>query len=73
MYATVRLGVEKHDGVIYVPAAALLMEKAGASVFKLVEGKGFRGNYTNAFGTLDDMLAARHTLVAQAAAAGVAT
>ncbi len=42
-------------------------------MFKMIEGKGFRGNYTNAFGTLDDMLAARHTLVAQAAAAGVRT
>ena len=42
-------------------------------MFKLIEGKGFRGTYTNAFGTLDDMLAARHTLVARAAAAGVRT
>lgn len=43
------------------------------TMFKLIEGKGFCGNYTNAFGTLEDMLAARHTLVAQAAAAGVST
>ena len=43
------------------------------AMFKLIEGKGFRGSYTNAFGTLDDMLAARPTLVAQAAAAGVRT
>ena len=43
------------------------------AMFKLIEDKGFRGNYTTAFGTLDDMLAARHTLVAQAAAAGVRT
>lgn len=43
------------------------------ALFKLIEGKGFRGNYTNAFGTLDDMLAARHTLVARAEAAGVKT
>ncbi len=42
-------------------------------MFRLIEGKGFRGTYTNAFGTLDDMLAARHTLVARAAAAGVRT
>ncbi len=42
-------------------------------MFKLIEGRGFRGTYTNAFGTLDDMLTARHTLVAQAAAAGVST
>ncbi len=43
------------------------------AMFKLIEDRGFRGNYTNAFGTLDDMLAARHTLVARAAAAGVRT
>lgn len=43
------------------------------ALFKLIEDKGFRGIYTNAFGTLDDMLAARHTLVAHAAAAGVRT
>lgn len=43
------------------------------AMFKLIEDKGFRGIYTNAFGTLDDMLAARHTLVAHAAAAGVRT
>ena len=42
-------------------------------MFRLIEDKGFRGTYTNAFGTLEDMLAARHTLVNLAAAAGVAT
>ena len=42
------------------------------AMFKLIEDTGFRGTYTNAFGTLDDMLAARHTLVKHAAAAGVA-
>ena len=42
-------------------------------MFRLIEGKGFRGTYTNAFGTLDDLLTARHTLVARAAAAGVRT
>lgn len=41
-------------------------------MFKLIEGKGYRGYYTNAFGTLDDMLAARETLVNHARAAGVA-
>ncbi len=40
-------------------------------MFKLIEGAGFKGNYTNAFGTLDDMLAARETFVAHARAAGV--
>lgn len=42
------------------------------NMFKLIEGKGYRGYYTNAFGTLDDMLAARNTLVGYARAAGVA-
>lgn len=42
-------------------------------MFRLIEDKGFRGTYTNAFSTLEDMLAARHTLVNMAAAAGVAT
>ena len=41
------------------------------AMFKLIEDTGFRGTYTNAFGTLDDMLAARHYLVDQARAAGV--
>ena len=42
------------------------------AMFKLIEGKGYRGHYTNAFGSLDDMLAARHYLVEKARAAGVA-
>lgn len=42
-------------------------------MFRMIESKGFRGIYTNAFSTLDSMLAARHTLVADAAAAGVRT
>ena len=42
-----------------------------ADLFRRVEGKGFKGHYTNAFGTLDDMLAARDYLVDQARAAGV--
>ena len=40
-------------------------------MFKLIEGAGFKGGYTNAFGTLDDMLAARQTFVAHARKAGV--
>lgn len=39
MYASIRLGVEKHADVISVPAGALVVEKAGASVFKLADGK----------------------------------
>jgi len=42
-----------------------------AHMFKRVEGKGFMGHYTNAFGSLDDMLAARDDLTAKAAAVGV--
>jgi sugar phosphate isomerase/epimerase len=37
-----------------------------------LEGGGFTGRYTNAFGSLDDMLAARGYLAAMAKAAGVA-
>lgn len=40
-------------------------------LFRLVEGKGYKGHYTNAFGTLEDMLAARDYLVDKARAAGV--
>ena len=41
------------------------------TMFKLIEGKGYRGYYTNAFATLDDMAAARGYLVEKARAAGV--
>jgi len=40
-------------------------------LFRRLEGGGFTGHYTNAFGSLDDMLAARNYLVAMAKAAGV--
>jgi len=40
-------------------------------MFKLIEGAGFKGGYTNAFTTLDDMLAAREIFVKHASAAGV--
>ena len=40
-------------------------------LFRRLEGGGFKGHYTNAFGSLDDMLAARNYLVAMAKAAGV--
>jgi sugar phosphate isomerase/epimerase len=42
-----------------------------ADMFRRVEGKGFKGHYTNAFGSLDDMLNARDTLAAIAQTAGV--
>ena len=41
------------------------------AMFKLVEGKGYKGYYTNGFTTLDDMLAGRDYLVARAREAGV--
>jgi len=40
-------------------------------MFKLIEGAGFRGHYTTAFGSLDDMLASRAFFVARAKASGV--
>jgi membrane fusion protein, multidrug efflux system len=33
MYATVKVGVEKHNDALLIPAEALVVEKAGASVF----------------------------------------
>jgi sugar phosphate isomerase/epimerase len=41
------------------------------SMFKLIEGAGFKGYYTNAFTTLDDMVASRSYLVDRAREAGV--
>ena len=41
-----------------------------ADMFRRIEGKGFRGHYMNAFGSLDDMLAGRDDLVRLAEAAG---
>lgn len=40
-------------------------------MFKLIEGAGFRGHYTTAFGSLDDMAASREYFVKKAKAAGV--
>ncbi len=40
-------------------------------MFRRIEGNGFKGHYTNAFGSLDDMLAARDYLVEKARAADV--
>jgi sugar phosphate isomerase/epimerase len=40
-------------------------------MFRRVEGRGYRGRYTNAFGSLDDRLNARDYLVEKARAAGV--
>jgi len=38
MYATVRVGVEKHSGVITLPTDALVMEKTAAFIFKSIDG-----------------------------------
>ena len=40
-------------------------------MFRRVESKGFKGRYTNAFGSLEDRLASRDYLVEKARAAGV--
>jgi sugar phosphate isomerase/epimerase len=40
-------------------------------MFRRLEAKGFKGHYMNAFGSLEDMQAARHLMVDQARAAGV--
>jgi sugar phosphate isomerase/epimerase len=42
-----------------------------ADMFRRVESKGFKGHYTNAFGSLDDMLTARDTLAGIAQTAGI--
>jgi sugar phosphate isomerase/epimerase len=41
------------------------------AMFKAIEGAGYKGYYTNAFTSLDDMVAARDYLVARAREAGV--
>ena len=60
-----RLGKEEH-----------LQPGAGdldfGNLFKRIEAKGFKGHYTNAFGTLADMLAGREHQLQTARAAGVA-
>ena len=42
-----------------------------ADMFRRVEGKGFKGHYTNAFGSLSDRLDARDYLVGKAKEAGI--
>ena len=61
----VRLGKEQHlkpgDGDLDF-----------GNLFRRIEAKGFKGHYTNAFGTLDDMLAGREYELRKAQEAGVA-
>ena len=42
-----------------------------ADMFQRIEGKGFNGHCTNAFGSLDDMLAGRDELVRLAGRIGI--
>ena len=49
MYATVRLGVEKHDDALLVPVEALVMEKTAAFVYKLTDGKARKTPVTVGF------------------------
>ena len=42
-----------------------------AAMFRRIEGMGFKGHYTNAFGSLDDMLRGRDYLVEQARSVGI--
>ena len=42
------------------------------NMFKRIEAKGYTGHYTNAFGTLDEMLAGREYQLRKAREAGVA-
>jgi membrane fusion protein (multidrug efflux system) len=39
MYATAKLGVEKHSDALLLPVDAVLMEKSGAAVFTVADGK----------------------------------
>jgi hypothetical protein len=41
-------------------------------MFRRIEGKKFDGHYTNAFGSVDDMLAGRDDLIRLASLAGAA-
>lgn len=42
MYASVQLGIERHNDVLMVPSAALLMEKTNAFVFTADQGKAHK-------------------------------
>ena len=60
--AAVRRACAQHNGheVHLKPGAG---DIDFADTFQRIEGKGFKGHYTNAFGSLDDMLAGRDELV----------
>ena len=42
MYAMTKIAVEKHEGAMLIPVAALVMEKTNAFVFKHAEGKAMK-------------------------------
>lgn len=42
MSGTARIGVERHDGAVLIPSAALVMEKTNAFVFKHADGKAVK-------------------------------
>jgi membrane fusion protein (multidrug efflux system) len=49
MYATVRIGVEKHTDALLIPVEALVMEKAAAFAFKYADGKAKKTPVTIGF------------------------
>jgi membrane fusion protein, multidrug efflux system len=49
MYATVKLGVEKHDDALLIPTEAVVMEKTAAFVFKYADGKARKAPVTLGF------------------------
>ncbi len=49
MYATIKVGVDRHDGVLVVPVEALTMEKTNAFVFKSADGKAKKTAVTLGF------------------------
>lgn len=49
MYASVKIGVEKHADALLIPTAALVLEKTNAFVFKLVDGKAKKTPVTVGF------------------------
>jgi len=42
MYATARIGVERHDGATLIPVSGLVKEKSGSFVFKHTGGKAVK-------------------------------
>jgi membrane fusion protein (multidrug efflux system) len=49
MYALAKIGLEKHEQAMLLPVEALVMEKANAFVYKLVEGKAKKTPVTAGF------------------------